>query len=167
MILQVSSQHAVNVNFPNRLIVSLRIYPLKPPPTKLPFHFIQSRFQFDQFTNFFYGRSLKILWFDNKNDVGVWSKCILSRGTMIDHTIEPNHKIILLWINKLVIDLNNKKIHTHTKEEKAQTNKQAHILQYLFVIIDMDSNQLAVMEYVLFVLYIFYANCMQIKFVYV
>lgn len=135
MILQVSSQHAVNVNFPNRLIVSLRIYPLKPPPTKLPFHFIQSRFQFDQFTNFFYGRSLKIFWFDNKNDVGVWSKCILSRGTMIDHTIEPNHKIILLWINKLVIDLNNKKIHTHTKEEKAQTNKQTnkHIFYSIYL----------------------------------
>lgn len=49
-------------------------------------------------------------------------------------------------------------------------DKQTHNSQYLFVNVDMDGNgnQLAAMEYycyVLFVLYLFYANCMQIKFI--
>lgn len=56
--------------------------------------------------------------------------------------------------------------HSTEEESKQQTNKQTHNLQSLFVNVDIGGNQLAVMEYyVLFVLYSFYANCMQIKIV--
>lgn len=98
-------------------------------------------------------------------------KPMLKRTMTIDHKtieIKPNHKKRIFcyesinWLNRHEWTGNEEPSKQQKKKENNR-HKQTHNLQYLFVNVDIDGNQLAAMEYyVLFVLFRFYANCMQI-----